>query len=72
MYGTSIKSCFQQDLTPDHLKGVLNAIQCEVQYKGDQVAWMDSCCLQLFINRQGYTFQMENPDLRKAWITGKI
>lgn len=32
---------------------------------------MDSCCLQLFINRQGYTFQMENPDLRKAWITGK-
>ncbi|XP_025202453.1 rho guanine nucleotide exchange factor 10-like isoform X2 [Melanaphis sacchari] len=57
------------DLAPDNLKGVLNAIQCEVQYKGDQVAWMDSCCLQLFINRQGYTFQMENPDLRKGWIT---
>ncbi|XP_072154270.1 rho guanine nucleotide exchange factor 10 isoform X3 [Bemisia tabaci] len=58
------------DLNADSTRVLLNSIQCEIQRKDEQMAWVDSCCLQLSIqNKQNYTFQMDSPEIRKEWIT---
>lgn len=56
----------------ENTRTLLNSIQCEIQRKGDQMAWMDACCLQISVNRQLYTFQMDSPQTRNDWVTGKI
>lgn len=50
---------------------LLNSIQCEIQRKGDQMAWVDACCLQISVNRQLYTFQLDSPQIRNDWVTGE-
>ncbi|XP_054286494.1 rho guanine nucleotide exchange factor 10-like isoform X2 [Macrosteles quadrilineatus] len=59
------------ELSPDVTRGLLNYIQCEIQLKDDQMAWVDSCCLQLSLRNKDetYTFQMDSPEARKEWIT---
>lgn len=55
-------------------RGLLNSIQCEIQHKDDQMAWVDSCCLQLALRNKDdtYIFQMDSPEARKEWITGRF
>lgn len=45
-----------------------------LQKKDEEMAWVDSCCLQLIArNKSGkeetFTFQTENPSVKKEWIT---
>ena len=57
-------------MTPDVIKQILHGIQASVQAKDEEMVWADSCCLQL-VTKQGqmYTFQTENPLVKKDWIT---
>ncbi|XP_046678274.1 rho guanine nucleotide exchange factor 10 isoform X1 [Homalodisca vitripennis] len=59
------------ELSVDVTRGLLNSIQCQIQHKDDQMAWVDSCCLQLSLRNKDdtYTFQMDSPEARKEWIT---
>lgn len=57
-------------------RAALNRIQQQLQQKDEEMAWIDSCCLQLIVrNRSGkeekFTFQTESPDIRKDWVIGK-
>ncbi|XP_059352325.1 uncharacterized protein LOC130695539 [Daphnia carinata] len=54
-------------------RAALNRIQQQLQQKDEEMAWIDSCCLQLVVrNRSGkeekFTFQTESPDIRKDWV----
>ncbi|XP_046653295.1 rho guanine nucleotide exchange factor 10-like protein isoform X3 [Daphnia pulicaria] len=54
-------------------RAALNRIQQQLQQKDEEMAWIDSCCLQLLVrNRSGkeekFTFQTESPDIRKDWV----
>jgi Rho guanine nucleotide exchange factor 10 len=58
------------------MRRILNSIQGSIQHKDEEMAWVDSCCLQLAVkgrpNREEvYTFQTDNPVVKKEWITGK-
>lgn len=59
------------ELNVDVTRGLLNSIQSEIQRKDEQMAWVDSCCLQLAIHSKDetFTFQMDSPETRKEWIT---
>ncbi|XKL69415.1 hypothetical protein PGB90_007184 [Kerria lacca] len=57
------------ELNMENTRTLLNSIQCEIQRKGDQMAWVDACCLQVSVNRQLYTFQMDTPQIRNDWVT---
>lgn len=59
-----------QDLNQDSIRNVLSSIQCEIQRKDDQMSWVDSCCLQLRLDKTVFAFQMESPEARKEWTTG--
>lgn len=47
------------------------------QRKDEEISWVDSCCLQLVLKNAAkggkedvtYTFQIENPVVKKDWIT---
>ncbi|XP_023289860.1 rho guanine nucleotide exchange factor 10-like protein isoform X2 [Orussus abietinus] len=57
-------------LTPDSMKQILQSIQSSIQQKDEDMVWADSCCLQLMTKQgQMYTFQTENPLVKKDWIT---
>lgn len=63
-----------KDINTDITKKILTNIQSLVQKKDEEMAWVDSCCLQLVIrNKNGkdetFTFQTENPSVKKEWIT---
>lgn len=65
-----------QSLNRNETRAALNRIQQQLQQKDEEMAWIDSCCLQLVVrNRSGkeekFTFQMESPDIRKDWVIGK-
>lgn len=58
----------------DVTKSVLATIQSSIQKKDEEMAWVDSCCLQLITkNKNGkeetFTFQTENPSVKKEWVT---
>lgn len=63
-----------QELSVNVTRGLLDSIQNEIQHKDDQMAWVDSCCLQLSLRNKDdtYTFQMDSPEARKEWITGML
>ncbi|XP_015598354.1 rho guanine nucleotide exchange factor 10 isoform X2 [Cephus cinctus] len=57
-------------LTIDNTKQILQSIQSSIQRKDEDMIWADSCCLQLMTKQgQMYTFQTENPLVKKDWIT---
>jgi Rho guanine nucleotide exchange factor 10 len=65
-----------QELSVEGMRRILNSIQGSIQHKDEEMAWVDSCCLQLAVrgraNREEvYTFQTDNPVVKKEWITGK-
>lgn len=55
----------------DNTRTLLHCIQNDIQRKGDQMAWVDACCLQITVNRQLYTFQTDSPQVRNDWVTGE-
>ncbi|KAK9877071.1 hypothetical protein WA026_016100 [Henosepilachna vigintioctopunctata] len=61
------------DITMDNTKRILQQIQYSIQEKDEEIAWMDSCCLQLVIRTKGkedrLTFQTENSSIKGDWIT---
>jgi Rho guanine nucleotide exchange factor 10 len=64
-----------QELSVEGMRRILNSIQGSIQQKDEEMAWVDSCCLQLAVrsrsNREEvYTFQTDNPVVKKEWITG--
>lgn len=63
-----------KDLTKITTKNILSTIQSSIQKKDEEMAWADSCCLQLIVkNKNGkeetLTFQTDNPSVKKEWIT---
>ncbi|XP_034941800.1 rho guanine nucleotide exchange factor 10-like protein isoform X2 [Chelonus insularis] len=51
-------------------KQILQSIQSSIQQKDEDMIWADSCCLQLTTKQgQMYTFQTDNPLVKKDWIT---
>lgn len=64
-----------QGLTVDTCRQILSSIQASIQQKDEEIAWVDSCCLQFSIRtkpgkEEQFTFQTENPNVKKEWITG--
>ncbi|XP_018354928.1 PREDICTED: rho guanine nucleotide exchange factor 10-like isoform X3 [Trachymyrmex septentrionalis] len=59
-----------EGMTLQTTKQILQSIQMSIQQKDEDMVWADSCCLQL-VTKQGqmYTFQTENPLVKKDWIT---
>lgn len=69
-----ILKCPYNDLNTHTTKHLLTTIQSSIQKKDEEMAWVDSCCLQLVAkNKNGkeetFTFQTENPSIKKEWIT---
>lgn len=68
----SLKGCYK-DMTVENTKRILHQIQCSIQTKDEEMAWVDSCCLQLVAKSKGkeevFTFQTDNPMVKKEWIT---
>lgn len=68
---------FGQSLDRSATRAALARIQQQLQQKDEEMAWIDSCCLQLVVrSRSGkeerFTFQTESPDIRKDWVIGEI
>ncbi|EFN83799.1 rho guanine nucleotide exchange factor 10-like protein isoform X2 [Harpegnathos saltator] len=59
-----------EGMTLQTTKQILQSIQMLIQQKDEDMVWADSCCMQL-VTKQGqmYTFQTENPLVKKDWIT---
>lgn len=67
--------CSSQELSVEGMRRILNTIQSSIQKKDEEMAWIDSCCLQLAVKGKSnkeeiYTFQTDNPVVKKEWITG--
>ncbi|KAJ8939662.1 hypothetical protein NQ314_011051, partial [Rhamnusium bicolor] len=62
-----------KDITIENTRKILHQIQSSIQQKDEEMAWVDSCCLQLVVKTKGkeetYTFQTDNPSIKKEWIT---
>ncbi|XP_055914281.1 rho guanine nucleotide exchange factor 10 isoform X2 [Eupeodes corollae] len=63
-----------KELNSNTTRNLLNTIQGSIQRKDEEMAWVDSCCLQLIArNKSGkeetFTFQTQNPAVKKEWIT---
>lgn len=69
---SSLKGSYK-DMTVENTRRILNSIQASIQRKDEEMAWVDSCCLQLVVKNKGkeevYTFQTDNPSVKKEWIT---
>lgn len=55
-------------------KNMLNNIQTSIRKKDEEMAWVDSCCLQLVVKHKSgkeetLTFRTDNPNVKKEWIT---
>ncbi|CAH2096215.1 unnamed protein product [Euphydryas editha] len=59
------------ELAPDTFRALLQTIQQSIQKKDDEMAWVDSCCLQLTIRgrEEAVTFRATEPGARRAWAT---
>ncbi|XP_013164978.1 PREDICTED: rho guanine nucleotide exchange factor 10-like protein isoform X2 [Papilio xuthus] len=59
------------ELAPDMFRALLQNIQKSIQKKDDEMAWVDSCCLQLTIRgrEEPLTFRAREPGARLAWAT---
>ncbi|XP_068633048.1 rho guanine nucleotide exchange factor 10 isoform X2 [Battus philenor] len=59
------------ELAPEMFRALLQNIQKSIQKKDDEMAWVDSCCLQLTIRgrEEPLTFRAQEPGARLAWAT---
>lgn len=62
-----------KELSIEQPKTILQHIQTLIQQKDEEMAWVDSCCLQLVVKMKGkeevFTFQTNHPSVKKEWIT---
>lgn len=63
-----------EDINLSITKNVLNTIQMSIRKKDEEMAWVDSCCLQLIVKQKSgkeetLTFRTDNPNVKKEWIT---
>ncbi|VEN60464.1 unnamed protein product, partial [Callosobruchus maculatus] len=63
-----------KDINLENARRILHQIQSSIQQKDEEMAWVDSCCLQLLVKTKGgkeetFTFQTDNPTVKKEWIT---
>lgn len=62
-----------KELTIDQPRAILQHIQSLIQHKDEEMAWVDSCCLQMMVKTKGkeevFTFQTNHPSVKKEWIT---
>lgn len=62
-----------RELTVEATRKILHQIQSSIQQKDEEMAWVDSCCLQLIAKSKGkeetFTFQTDSPNVKKEWIT---
>ncbi|KAH0561486.1 hypothetical protein KQX54_017066 [Cotesia glomerata] len=66
---TQLKGTYE-GMTVAATKLILQSIQSSIQQKDEDMIWADSCCLQLMTKQgQMYTFQTDNPLVKKDWIT---
>ncbi|XP_063383963.1 rho guanine nucleotide exchange factor 10 isoform X2 [Cydia fagiglandana] len=66
----SLKTPYHE-LAPEMFRALLQNIQQSIQKKDDEMAWVDSCCLQLTIRgrEEPVTFRAQEPGARLAWAT---
>lgn len=69
----SLKGSYKE-LNLNTTRNVLNTIQGSIQRKDEEMAWVDSCCLQLIGRHKSgkeetFTFQTLTPNVKKEWIT---
>ncbi|XP_059612881.1 uncharacterized protein LOC132259326 isoform X1 [Phlebotomus argentipes] len=69
----SLKGSYSE-ISTDITRKIMQNIQGSIQKKDEEMAWMDSCCLQLVAKSKSgkeetFTFQTENPSVKKEWIT---
>ncbi|XP_045498030.1 rho guanine nucleotide exchange factor 10 isoform X1 [Colias croceus] len=66
----SLKTPYSE-VAPEVFKALLQNIQRSIQKKDDEMAWVDSCCLQLTIRgrEEPLTFRANEPGARRAWAT---
>ncbi|KAH8354665.1 hypothetical protein KR084_001208 [Drosophila pseudotakahashii] len=69
----SLKGSYKE-LNANTTRNVLNLIQGSIQRKDEEMAWVDSCCLQLTGRHKSgkeetFTFQTQTPAVKKEWIT---
>ncbi|XP_045516638.1 rho guanine nucleotide exchange factor 10-like protein isoform X4 [Pieris brassicae] len=59
------------EVAPEMFRTLLQNIQQSIQKKDDEMAWVDSCCLQLTIRgrEEPITFRANEPGARRAWAT---
>lgn len=64
------------EMSVEGCKKILQQIQSSIQRKDEEMAWVDSCCLQLVAKTKGgkgeeitYTFQTEGPSVKREWTT---
>lgn len=63
-----------EEINTSITKNVLNTIQSSIRKKDEEMAWVDSCCLQLIIKQKSgkeetLTFRTNDPNVKKEWIT---
>ncbi|XP_018562299.1 rho guanine nucleotide exchange factor 10 [Anoplophora glabripennis] len=62
-----------KEINVENTRKILQQIQSSIQQKDEEMAWVDSCCLQLVVKTKGkeetYTFQTDNPSIKREWIT---
>lgn len=62
-----------KEISADTTKKILHQIQSSIQHKDEEMAWVDSCCLQIIVKSKGkeetFTFQTDNPGIKKEWVT---
>lgn len=62
------------DINVNITKNVLNQIQTSIRKKDEEMAWVDSCCLQIIVKlksgkEETLTFRTDNPGVKREWIT---
>lgn len=70
---TQLKGNYR-DINLNTTKNALNTIQTSIKKKDEEIAWMDSCCLQIILkNKSGKEeivfFRTESPEIKREWIT---
>ncbi|XP_075157814.1 uncharacterized protein LOC142231079 [Haematobia irritans] len=63
-----------KEINTNLTRNLMNSIQSSIQRKNEEMAWVDSCCLQLVARSKNgkeetFTFQTLNPNVKKEWIT---
>lgn len=58
---SSLKGSYK-DMTVENTRRILNSIQASIQRKDEEMAWVDSCCLQLVVKNKG---KIQQPKIKR-------